>query len=106
MTGYYSCMHPSPRPEKRVFETEMAVNPPSGPVADKEVNLMFLARMIAILALMVPTVSVAEPPVDHLPAPQMKAAGSTKRTLTGIDCTFGVACPIIWQPPRTNASPR
>jgi hypothetical protein len=44
--------------------------------------------------------------VDHLPAPLQKSSGSTKRTLTGIDCTFGVACPIIWQQPRTITLPR
>jgi hypothetical protein len=67
---------------------------------------MLPIRLIAVIALVAPTVSAAEPPADHLPAPQTKASGSTKRTLTGIDCTFGIACPIIWRPPRTDNSPR
>jgi hypothetical protein len=63
-------------------------------------------RLAAALVL-VPSLAAAEPPADHLPAPQVRATSSVpKRTLTGIDCTFGVACPIIWQPPRTKPSPR
>jgi hypothetical protein len=68
--------------------------------------MRFPWRLVVALVV-IPLLTAAEPPADHLPAPQVKAAPSApKRTLTGIDCTFGVACPIVWQPPRATPSPR
>ncbi len=62
------------------------------------------AKIIAFVATLLASAAIGSvpAPADTLPGPRQEANQPVKTKVIGIDCSRGLACPIIWVPPRTD----